>query len=60
MEFAEFYEYARDDCLRLVLLNVGDRQLAEDLVAEASPGRGCRGGRCAPIGRPVPGWCARR
>jgi DNA-directed RNA polymerase specialized sigma24 family protein len=33
-EFAEFYESARDDCLRIVLLNVGDRQLAEDLVAE--------------------------
>jgi RNA polymerase sigma-70 factor (sigma-E family) len=35
MEFAEFYEAARDDCLRVVLLSVGDRQLAEDLVAEA-------------------------
>jgi RNA polymerase sigma factor (sigma-70 family) len=35
MEFAEFYESARDDCLRIVLLNVGDRQLAEELVAEA-------------------------
>jgi RNA polymerase sigma factor (sigma-70 family) len=34
MEFAEFYESARDDCLRIVLLNVGDRQLAEELVAE--------------------------
>jgi RNA polymerase sigma factor (sigma-70 family) len=34
-EFAEFYDSARDDCLRIVLLNVGDRQLAEDLVAEA-------------------------
>jgi RNA polymerase sigma factor (sigma-70 family) len=35
MEFAEFYESARDDCLRIVLLSVGDRQLAEDLVAES-------------------------
>lgn len=34
MEFAEFYESTRDDCLRIVLVNVGDRQLAEDLVAE--------------------------
>jgi RNA polymerase sigma factor (sigma-70 family) len=34
MEFAEFYESARDDCLRIVLLNVGDPQLAEELVAE--------------------------
>lgn len=28
------YESSRDDCLRIVLLNVGDRQLAEELVAE--------------------------
>jgi RNA polymerase sigma-70 factor (sigma-E family) len=34
-EFIEFYTASRDDCLRIVLLNVGDRQLAEDLVAEA-------------------------
>jgi len=34
-DFAEFYAAARDDCLRIVLINVGDRQLAEDLVAEA-------------------------
>jgi hypothetical protein len=34
MEFAEFYESSRDDCLRIVLLHVGDRQLAEELVAE--------------------------
>lgn len=33
-EFTEFYESARDDCLRIVLLNVGDQALAEDLVAE--------------------------
>jgi RNA polymerase sigma-70 factor (sigma-E family) len=35
LEFAEFYATARDDCLRIVLVSVGDRQLAEDLVAEA-------------------------
>jgi RNA polymerase sigma-70 factor (sigma-E family) len=34
-EFQEFYEDARDACLRAVLAAVGDRQLAEDLVAEA-------------------------
>ncbi len=34
-EFIEFYTASRDDCLRIVLVNVGDRQLAEDLVAEA-------------------------
>jgi RNA polymerase sigma-70 factor (sigma-E family) len=35
MEFAEFYQGSRDACLRAVLANIGDRQLAEDLVAEA-------------------------
>ncbi|HEX4062691.1 MAG TPA: SigE family RNA polymerase sigma factor [Streptosporangiaceae bacterium] len=33
-EFAEFYEATRDECLRIVLLNVGNLALAEDLVAE--------------------------
>lgn len=35
MEFADFYASAKDDCLRTVLISTGDRQLAEDLVAEA-------------------------
>jgi RNA polymerase sigma-70 factor (sigma-E family) len=34
-EFAEFYAAACDDCLRIVLISVGNRQLAEDLVADA-------------------------
>jgi RNA polymerase sigma-70 factor (sigma-E family) len=34
-EFEEFYRQSRDGCLRAVLAAVGDRQLAEDLVAEA-------------------------
>jgi RNA polymerase sigma-70 factor (sigma-E family) len=34
-EFAAFYERARDDCLRAVLASVGNRQVAEDAVAEA-------------------------
>jgi RNA polymerase sigma factor (sigma-70 family) len=33
--FAEFYSGAKDDCLRVVLASVRDRQAAEDLVAEA-------------------------
>jgi RNA polymerase sigma-70 factor (sigma-E family) len=33
--FAEFYQTARDNCLRAVFASVGDRQAAEDLVAEA-------------------------
>jgi RNA polymerase sigma-70 factor (sigma-E family) len=34
-DFAEFYALAKDDCLRAVLASTGDRQAAEDLVAEA-------------------------
>lgn len=34
-EFTEFYRGTRDDCLRIVLLAVGDMTLAEELVAEA-------------------------
>jgi RNA polymerase sigma-70 factor (sigma-E family) len=34
-EFEEFYSAARDHCLHVVLIAVGDRHLAEDLVAEA-------------------------
>jgi RNA polymerase sigma-70 factor (sigma-E family) len=35
LDFAKFYAASRDDCLRIVLISVGNRQLAEDLVAEA-------------------------
>jgi RNA polymerase sigma-70 factor (sigma-E family) len=34
-EFEEFYTAARDHCLQVVLISVGDRHLADDLVAEA-------------------------
>jgi RNA polymerase sigma-70 factor (ECF subfamily) len=34
-EFAQFYLTSRDACLRAVTAVVGDRQLAEDMVAEA-------------------------
>ncbi len=33
--FAEFYETARDDCLRAVFASVGDLHASEELVAEA-------------------------
>jgi DNA-directed RNA polymerase specialized sigma24 family protein len=33
--FAEFYASSRDDCLRTVLAVTGDRQAAEDCIAEA-------------------------
>jgi RNA polymerase sigma factor (sigma-70 family) len=35
LEFGEFYRSGQAACLRAVLASVGDRQLAEDLVAEA-------------------------
>jgi RNA polymerase sigma-70 factor (ECF subfamily) len=35
LEFNEFYRSGQAVCLRAVLATVGDRQLAEDLVAEA-------------------------
>lgn len=34
-DFGDFYASARDDCLRAVYSSVGDRQEAEELVAEA-------------------------
>jgi RNA polymerase sigma factor (sigma-70 family) len=35
LDFAEFYRGARDACLRAVLMSVGDRELAQELVDEA-------------------------
>ena len=35
LEFKDFYRSHRDVCLRAVLAGVGDRELAEDLVAES-------------------------
>jgi hypothetical protein len=32
-DFAEFYRDAKDDCLRTVLVSVGDRETAQDLPA---------------------------
>jgi RNA polymerase sigma factor (sigma-70 family) len=34
-DFAEFYRETRDECLLAVLVSVGDRDTAQDLVAEA-------------------------
>jgi RNA polymerase sigma-70 factor (ECF subfamily) len=34
-EFAEFYRRAKDECLTAVLVSVGDRDTAQELVAEA-------------------------
>jgi RNA polymerase sigma factor (sigma-70 family) len=35
LDFAEFYRRSKDDCLRTVLVSVGDRDTAQDLVDEA-------------------------
>lgn len=35
LDFAEFYRGARDECLRAVLVSVGDQDMAQDLVDEA-------------------------
>lgn len=35
LDFAEFYRSVRDDCLRTVLVIVGDQDSAQELVAEA-------------------------
>jgi RNA polymerase sigma factor (sigma-70 family) len=35
LDFAEFYRVAKDECLFTVLVSVGDRDLAQELVAEA-------------------------
>ena len=34
-DFAEFYRQSRDDCLRTVLVSVGDQDTAQDVVDEA-------------------------
>jgi RNA polymerase sigma-70 factor (ECF subfamily) len=35
MDFEEFYRRSKDECLRTVLISVGDQDKAQDLVAEA-------------------------
>jgi RNA polymerase sigma factor (sigma-70 family) len=35
LDFAEFYRRSRDECLRTVLVSIGDRDTAQDLVDEA-------------------------
>ena len=35
LDFAEFYRAAKDECLLTVVVSVGDRDTAQDLVAEA-------------------------
>ncbi len=35
LDFAEFYRRSRDECLRTVLISVGDQDAAQELVAES-------------------------
>jgi RNA polymerase sigma factor (sigma-70 family) len=35
LDFAEFYRRSKDDCLRTVLISVGEQDTAQELVAEA-------------------------
>jgi RNA polymerase sigma factor (sigma-70 family) len=58
LDFAEFYRRSRDDCLRTVLVSVGDLDTAQELVAEAFA-RACASWRT--VGRhPAPAaWVVR-
>ena len=35
LDFEEFYRGSKDECLLTVLVSVGDKEMAQDLVAEA-------------------------
>jgi predicted RNA polymerase sigma factor len=64
LDFAEFYRRSRDDCLRTVLISVGDQDTAQELVAEAFA-RACASWRTVSM-HPAPaawvgdGWHLRR
>lgn len=58
LDFAEFYHRSRDDCLRAVLVSVGDQDVAQELVAEAFA-RACASWRTV-SGHPAPAaWVVR-
>ena len=58
LDFAEFYRRSRDECLRTVLVSVGDLDTAQEMVAEAFA-RACASWRT--VGRhPAPAaWVVR-
>jgi RNA polymerase sigma factor (sigma-70 family) len=58
LDFAEFYRTSRDECLRTVLVSVGDQDTAQEMVAEAFA-RACASWRT--VGRhPAPAaWVVR-
>jgi RNA polymerase sigma factor (sigma-70 family) len=58
LDFAEFYRSSRDECLRAVLVVVGDQDCAQEVVAEAFA-RACASWR-AVSGHPAPAaWVVR-
>jgi RNA polymerase sigma factor (sigma-70 family) len=58
LDFAEFYYRSRDNCLRAVLVSVGDQDVAQELVAEAFA-RACASWRTV-SGHPAPAaWVVR-
>jgi DNA-directed RNA polymerase specialized sigma24 family protein len=58
LDFAEFYRSSRDECLRAVLVIVGDQDSAQEAVAEAFA-RACASWR-AVSGHPAPAaWVVR-
>ena len=58
--FTRFYETTRDDCLRAVFASVGDRQAAEDLVAEAFARAWARWRTVSRHPAPQAWWCGPR
>jgi RNA polymerase sigma-70 factor (ECF subfamily) len=58
LDFAEFYRTSRDECLRAVLVIVGDQDSAQEIVAEAFA-RACASWRTV-SGHPAPAaWVVR-
>jgi DNA-directed RNA polymerase specialized sigma24 family protein len=58
LDFAEFYRSSRDECLRAVLVTVGDQDRAQEVVAEAFA-RACASWRTV-SGHPAPAaWVVR-
>jgi RNA polymerase sigma factor (sigma-70 family) len=58
LDFAEFYRRSTDDCLRTVLVSVGDLDTAQERWLRLSRGRVRRGGPLAGI-RPRRPWVVR-
>lgn len=58
LDFAEFYARFKDECLRTVLVAVGDRDLAQDLVDEAFA-RACASWRTVSLHPAPAAWVVR-